>query len=314
MDNNCNDEEGETKRRRSSRLSGNYGKRKRITTEEEEEARTKMPKTGETSEPATVNFTMDKLKVYMNGEFRASINQDMDKKFDNISKRVDQNQMEIRTHKEKMDRELKKMREELESSKNAPPITYAVAAKSDVVKSNRASRRSEEEANQYWRSRRSSRFFPILGDTEEELRESLGDFLDNKLCMPTNDVLPSKIEHIRRVRLRRRKQNIGEVIVLFKDIEVRDRVSSFARNLAEFADPKGKPTAGIRFDIPDHLSGVHNMVMQCGPNMTRILDLNATFASMMPRCPFASTLNSRRRKTGSPSTTPEHLKTDEQTP
>ena len=75
------------------------------------------------------------------------------------------------------------------------------------------------------------------------------------------------MEDIRRVQLRRGRSNQREVIVLFNDIEARDRVTSYARNLAQFIDQAGKPTAGIRFDIPDHLSGVHRTLLQYGHAM-----------------------------------------------
>ena len=72
---------------------------------------------------------------------------------------------------------------------------------------------------------------------------------------------------VRRVRLRRDKQNIDEALVLFADVETRDRVSSYARNLSKFIDVAGKPTAGVRFDIPDHLHGVHRTLLQYGHAM-----------------------------------------------
>ena len=69
------------------------------------------------------------------------------------------------------------------------------------------------------------------------------------------------------VNLRRGKPNLSEVIVLFVDLEARDRITSYARNLGLFVDSNGKPTAGIRFDIPDHLAGVHRTLLQYGHAM-----------------------------------------------
>ena len=42
---------------------------------------------------------------------------------------------------------------------------------------------------------------------------------------------------------------------------------SYARNLAPFTDQIGKPTAGIHFDIPDHLSGIHKTLLQFGHSL-----------------------------------------------
>ena len=104
----------------------------------------------------------------------------------------------------------------------------------------------------------------MLGETEDELRSGLKEFFYVKLNMPTDCVKEDEVQHVRRVRLRRGRQNQGEVVVLFNDIETRDRVVSYARNLAPFVDEKGKPTAGVRFDIPDHLTGVHKTLLQYG--------------------------------------------------
>ena len=58
---------------------------------------------------------------------------------------------------------------------------------------------------------------------------------------------------MRRHRQAREKKEIGEVIVLFCDVTTRDRIVSYARNLGPWVDPLGKPTAGVRLDIPAHL-------------------------------------------------------------
>ena len=67
--------------------------------------------------------------------------------------------------------------------------------------------------------------------------------------------------------MRRGKQNAEEVIVLFSNKDTRDLESSYARNLAPYRDSEGRPTAGIRFDIPDHLSGIHRTLLQYGHRM-----------------------------------------------
>ena len=93
MDNNCSDVDGETRKRRSTRLSGSYGKRKRDSTGEDS-TKTKMTKTNGTPESTTVNFTMDDIKVFMNGEFLDSVNKNMDKNIKVLSDRIDDTQQE----------------------------------------------------------------------------------------------------------------------------------------------------------------------------------------------------------------------------
>ena len=102
------------------------------------------------------------------------------------------------------------------------------------------------------------------GESEAELRENLRKFCTDKLRIPSDDIQDTDIEHVRRVRLRRGRESVGEVVVLFNSMETRDHITSYARNLGQFVDGKGKPTAGIRFEIPDHLSGVHRTLLQYG--------------------------------------------------
>ena len=61
---------------------------------------------------------------------------------------------------------------------------------------------------------------------------------------------------IRRIRIGRRKKSLAEVLVVFVDNDCRDRIFSYARNIADFHDEKsGKPTAGMRLDVPAYLGG-----------------------------------------------------------
>ena len=144
------------------------------------------------------------------------------------------------------------------------PAALAVASSVPASMWGAVTDKGERETKQYWRSRRSAKFFPVDGEDEDELRTSLQLFFKQKLCIPDGDVREEEVEQVRRLRMRRGRQNVGEVLVLFSDIETRDRVTSYARNLAQFIDIAGKPTAGIRFDIPDHLHGVHKTLLQYG--------------------------------------------------
>ena len=141
--------------------------------------------------------------------------------------------------------------------------SYAAAASQAANAAKVPTPRTGQDA-QYWRARRSSRFFPVLGETEVELKRNLYEFCTEKLRIPSGDLLDEDVEHVRRVRLRRGRESFAEVVVLFSDLKTRDRIVSYARNLGQFVDGKGKPTAGIRFEIPDHLSGIHRTLLQYG--------------------------------------------------
>ena len=185
---------GENKRR-SSRLSGGYGKRKRESNGEEL-LQNKMTKTGEEG-AATVNFTMDDIKRFMNGEFLDSINQNMDKRMEKLSDRIDETQNELRTHRDQVDKELEKMRLDLQADRCLPaavvagkPQTYASAALTAAKDQGRRDIPSlnDHNAKLYWRARKSSRLFPVAGETEEEIRRNLRHFYLTKLRVPAADI------------------------------------------------------------------------------------------------------------------------------
>ena len=265
-----------------------YGKRRRESTPtgEEDDSDASMTKTNKPAgSSSTVDFTFADLQNYMNGEFLSTINRNMDNSIKALSDRIDQTQEELRTHKGQMQRELERMREELGSGQVSVPVTgghsasnsYAVAAAAATTKKTSSAHRDGRFEAQYWHARRSSRFFPVMGESEDELRENLKNFCTDKLRIPSGDIQEADIEHVRRVRLRRGKESVGEIVVLFNNMETRDRITSYARNLGQFVDSKGKPTAGIRFEIPDHLSGVHRTLLQYGHALWNKYNKNPEF-------------------------------------
>ena len=119
----------------------------------------------------------------------------------------------------RVEKELREMRKQLIDrpipavAAPVPPVTTSAT----VVASGTS--REERETRQYWRARRSARFFPVHGENEKELRVSLSAFFEHKLKIPAGDCPQEEVELVRRVRMRRDKQCIGEVTVLFTDIE-----------------------------------------------------------------------------------------------
>ena len=61
----------------------------------------------------------------------------------------------------------------------------------------------------------------------------------------------------------RGRQSRQEVSVTFVDMETRDRIASYSRNLGDYVE-NGKPTVTFRHEIPAFLSGVHKTLMQYG--------------------------------------------------
>ena len=121
--------------------------------------------------------------------------------------------------------------------------------------------------DQYWRARASARLSPIEGETEAELMSNLQLFFAQKMKIPRGELSKKDIIHVRRVRVARDRRPHLEVIVKFGDVETRDRIASYARNLGELVD-NGLPTATFRHEIPTFLSGVHKTFMQYGYAMS----------------------------------------------
>ena len=143
----------------------------------------------------------------------------------------------------------------------------AAAASSSFQSSSRALDMQSQEVRNYWQFRKCAKIHSIDGETDAELWRSLQQFLRIKLRIPTSELSESDITSVRRMRMGRGKWPKGEVVVVFRDVETRDRVCSYARNLAPFVDAANKPTAGVRMYVPAHLGGIHKTLLQYGHNM-----------------------------------------------
>ena len=82
------------------------------------------------------------------------------------------------------------------------------------------------------------------------------------LRIPSSIFSENEIEDIRRVEHRRRKPRTGatssdpvhdEVVVRFRAVSARDYAQSHVVNFAACVNEEGKPTAGVRLEIPEHL-------------------------------------------------------------
>ena len=103
----------------------------------------------------------------------------------------------------------------------------------------------------YEKARRSLRIWPLKGDTAEEMQQSVVDFCHNALMLPQSSSLG--IESVARVRSSPRSQSFMEVMVLFEENYYRDRILGCGPKLANYRDEDGKPTCGLRLQIPGHL-------------------------------------------------------------
>ena len=112
-----------------------------------------------------------------------------------------------------------------------------------------AARSSDNEQN-FLKSRRSVRLWPVNG-TDQTLEKNTRGFLRDTLKMPESMVESLRFEKIQPASQARRSKIQGEVILQLRTSQERDSIQSYASNLAAV-----QGQAGIRLDIPDFLRGI----------------------------------------------------------
>ena len=122
----------------------------------------------------------------------------------------------------------------------------------------------DPDTRRYDMARRSIRIWPVAGSTEEELWSNTGVFIHNVLKVPADEMRDERITDIRRLRSPGASRIKDEVLVVFCDLENRDLVTSYARNLANHVDKDGSPSAGLRMDIPVQLMGTFRLLENHG--------------------------------------------------
>ena len=109
--------------------------------------------------------------------------------------------------------------------------------------------RNSTVEDQYWKARQCIKFSPVINAQDEDLKQAAIRFLRTKLDVGVEDVDDDCILEVRRVRGTRGAAPSNEVLVILRDVETRDLVSSFARNLAT-QDASAAQRANIRMEIP----------------------------------------------------------------
>lgn len=109
------------------------------------------------------------------------------------------------------------------------------------------------KSDRYSVARRSLRIWPVRGDNDDEVRAAAVRFLREKMSIDALDVPDECIYRVRRSKPPRKLRVKWEAIVTFEDKYARDTVAAHGKNLADFIDEQGLPTAGTRIDYPSHL-------------------------------------------------------------
>ena len=120
----------------------------------------------------------------------------------------------------------------------------------------------------YMSARRSVRLWPVAATSEEELWGGVGSFLHDLMGIHVDDICQDDIEGIHRVEERVQPERIrDEVCVKFFDKKKRDIVFSNAPGLAAAVDGDGRPTAGLRLEIPPEMSDTFRLLSRFGTRL-----------------------------------------------
>ena len=117
----------------------------------------------------------------------------------------------------------------------------------------------------YLRDRRTARLWPVAGTSRGELFKSTGHFLHFKLGLP--DIAEDQIEEITRPHFPSGFGVKDEAVVVFREVEVRDSVFGASTKLACCIDTEGRPTAGLRIEVPRLLKPQFNILRKYGQQL-----------------------------------------------
>ena len=105
------------------------------------------------------------------------------------------------------------------------------------------------------------------------MASELEKFMLQALNMSSTEHSETKIESIRRVRSSPAARTHHEALITFGDPEQRDFVFSRGKFLSEYVQD-GKPTAGMRMDIPAGLVDTHKLLNDLGYQIKRRFGAN----------------------------------------
>ena len=121
----------------------------------------------------------------------------------------------------------------------------------------------------YLLARRSIRMWPIDPSTQNTLWEGVGNFIPDVLRVADSEVSQHDIESI--VALEDPRIPAGnlnrEALVTFFCPRKRDMLMSGTPNLANWADSSGRPTAGLRLEIPKELDATFRLLSRFGTRL-----------------------------------------------
>ena len=165
----------------------------------------------------------------------------------------------IKEHKEMIDR-LGRRVDNLESggSGAAPMASVGPRPVDAPVKSDR-----------YLRARRSVRLWPINQADENSLWKGVGEFIHTALGISEDDICQEDIEAV--VPIPDPRLPVGnlnsEALVTFFCQRNRDTILARVSSLSTYVDGAGKPTAGVRLEVPPELNDTFRLLSRFGTRL-----------------------------------------------
>ena len=224
---------------------------------------------------AKMNSTITKVneKVGVNSRNLTRLKTTMEKNADNTDIEIHRLHKIVENNEEKRSEEMKQIRQSIEEIRTAQsqPQHGGNPRTGDL----RVDGRASDLDIDYWRARRSIRIWPVRQDHSGALLSPAMIFIHDLLRVPRSEITVNDVEDVRRPTTKRRRNRESsnteyarnEIVVRFKTTEIRDSVMSHSPNLAEHISNDGKPTAGVRLEVPSHLTSAMQDFLNYGRDL-----------------------------------------------
>ena len=222
--------------------------------------------------PKPLITTEDKMAL-SSAEFREYMAENVARRFDKIETAVESIEGTVKSHTSKIDnherlirdsqREIAALKRDVDGLADRRSTTPGASPGTSSLRLSAPQRvRQAVNDSDYFRARRTLRLWPIVGSTGEELWRATGNFLHVLLGLPNID--EAKIEQISRPPVPSSFGASNEIQITFKSVETRDSVIGASGRLAGKVDEQGRPTAGIRIEVPQGLKDAFSVLYKFG--------------------------------------------------
>ena len=211
-------------------------------------------------------------------DFKAYMEENSNKRFDKlegtmagITDAVRNVEREVKSNSEKIDKhedQIRSIRNELDKVSKGPAGTGNARPSNGVSWASIAASTPAlppEDDREYQEARRSLRLWPIPGATTEEVWRSACSFMGQKLGLGSS-LSEGMIEMVGRVGTPSGPGVVNEAMVRFKEVSTRDLVMGASNKLAPYTQD-GRPTAGIRIEIPKRMKPDFRTLFKYGRNL-----------------------------------------------